>query len=90
LDVDVVEDDDERKPAKCAMESIIRSKRRGFLTNIVCVCACVCVCHFVLKMRSKKVRQKNILAQVEYLQPVVSFIRPGGGRRDNISCEMQT
>jgi hypothetical protein len=43
LDVDVVEDDDERKPAKCAMESIIRSKRRGFLNNIVCVCVCVCV-----------------------------------------------
>ncbi len=37
----VVEDDDERKPAKCAMESIIRSKRRGFLNNIVCVCVCV-------------------------------------------------
>jgi len=57
LDVDVVEDDDERKPAKCAMESIIRSKRRGF---IVCFCVRVCVCHFVLQMRSKKVRQKNI------------------------------
>ena len=44
MDVDVVEDDDERKPAKCAMESIIRSKRRGFLNNIVCVCVCVSLC----------------------------------------------
>jgi hypothetical protein len=39
------------------MESIIRSKRRGFLNNIVCVC--VCVCHFVLKMRATKGERKG-------------------------------
>jgi len=53
LDVDVVEDDDERKPAKCAMESIIRSKRRGFLNNIVCVCVSLCTKNEVKEGRAE-------------------------------------
>jgi hypothetical protein len=72
------------------MEIIIRSKRRGFLnTNIVCVCG-ACVCVSLCKNEVKKGQAKKYFGTSEYLQPVVSFIRPGGGRRDNISCEMQT
>jgi hypothetical protein len=42
------------------------------------------------KNEVKKGQAKKYFGTSEYLQPVVSFIRPGGGRRDNISCEMQT
>ena len=73
LDVDVVEDDDERKPAKCAMESIIRSKRRGF---IVCVCACVCV-SLCTKNEVKEGQAKKYLGTSRIFTTGRFFYSPG-------------